>query len=343
MKQFKLYILKLYLQLGLFFYFKRIVISGIENIPKNTPVLLLSNHQNALLDALLIATRINGFGYYLARAGVFKKARISKLLQSFQLIPVYRIRDGYSNLTNNKEVFEAASNLLNANKIVTIFPEGSHNLERRVRPLSKGFTRIIFNALDENPESDLLLIPIGVNFNKAKSCPDSAAVHFGKPISAKQYLKESKHEAIINLKKDVHHALTQLTTHISKEDYDETLAKLENLSVDFLDPESVNNCIANNFKTCKTKPEPRFNWLRHGLKYLLILNLLLPYAIWKLVAQPKIKEIEFTSTFRFAIAVTLVPIYLLLVAIILASLLSFKVALVYVIGSLVLALTAIKL
>lgn len=343
MKQFKLYILKSYLRLGLFFYFRRIVVSGLENIPKDKPVLLLSNHQNALLDALIIATRIDGLAHYLTRAGVFKKAFVSKLLQSFQLIPVYRIRDGYGNLTNNNKIFETAANLLNEKEIVTIFPEGSHNLARRVRPLSKGFTRIIFNVLDENPESDLQLVPIGLNYKNAKECPDSAAVFFGKPIDAKYYLRDNKHETVVNLKNDLHSTISQLTTHIPKEGHDETLSKLESLNVNFLNPESVNNCIASNFETCKSESKSKFDWLHQGLKYLLILNLLVPYAIWKLVAQPKIKEIEFTSTFRFAIAVTLVPIYLLLMVVLLAIFLSLKVALVYVIGVVILSLITVKL
>jgi len=319
------------------------VVSGLENIPKGKPVLLLSNHQNALLDALLIATSINGFAHYLARAGVFKKSFVSKLLKGFQLIPVYRIRDGYSSLTNNNEIFDKASNLLNSNETVTIFPEGSHNLERRVRPLSKGFTRIVFNVLEKNPESDLQLIPIGLNFMDAKSCPDSAAIYFGKQIAAKQYLKDNKHEVIINLKNDVHNAISKLTTHIPKEGYDQSLEKLENLNVDFLNPESVNNCIANNFEACLPKPKSKLGWFKTGLKYLLILNLLLPYVIWKFVAQPKIKEIEFTSTFRFAIAVTLVPIYLLIVGIVFMVIFSLKVASAYVVGVFALALITVKI
>lgn len=316
---------------------------GLENIPKGKPVLLLSNHQNALLDALLIATSIKGYAHYLTRAGVFKKAFVSKLLQSIQMIPVYRIRDGYGNLTNNNAIFDTAAELLNNNKVVTIFPEGSHNLARRVRPLSKGFTRIIFNVLDKNPDSDLQLVPIGLNFKNAKNCPDSAAIYFGKPLEAKVYLSENKNDSIVKIKKDIHDAMLKLTTHIPVEDYDKTVAKLEQMSVDFLNPESVNSCMTSNFEACETRPKPQLNWLRSGFKYLLILNLLVPYAVWKLVAQPKINEVEFTATFRFAIAITLVPIYLMSIGLILASIFSFKIALIYVVSVLLLALLAVKL
>ena len=343
MKNFKLYILKYYLKLGLFFYFKKIKVHGLENLSKDKPVLLLSNHQNALLDALLIATTIKGFAHYLTRASVFTKAFVSKLLQSFQLIPVYRIRDGYSNLTSNNAIFDTAANLLDNNKAVAIFPEGSHNLARRVRPLSKGFTRIIFNVLDKDPDSDLQLVPIGLNFKNATNCPDSAAIYFGKPLEAKAYVSDTKNESIVKIKKEVHDAISQLTTHIPVAGYNKTISKLEEIQVDFLNPEAVNRCIASNFEACKTKTKLPFHWLHSGFKYLLILNLLVPYAIWKLIAQPKIKEVEFTATFRFAIAVTLVPIYLILIGIVLTSFLSFKLAFLYIVSVLVLTLLAVKL
>ena len=67
---------------GMFFYFKRIDVFGFENIPKDKPVLFLGNHQNALLDPLLIAIKCGRFSFFLTRAGVFKKPLVSKLLKS---------------------------------------------------------------------------------------------------------------------------------------------------------------------------------------------------------------------------------------------------------------------
>ncbi|MGB5417843.1 1-acyl-sn-glycerol-3-phosphate acyltransferase, partial [Algibacter sp.] len=83
-----------YINLGMFFYFRRIKIHDVQNVPKSKPVLLLSNHQNALLDALLIGTKCNRSAYFLTRASVFNKPVIAKILESLQMLPVYRIRDG---------------------------------------------------------------------------------------------------------------------------------------------------------------------------------------------------------------------------------------------------------
>jgi 1-acyl-sn-glycerol-3-phosphate acyltransferase len=76
--------MRAYLRLGLFFYFKRIDIRNTNTIPKNEAVIFLGNHQNALLDALLIATKNGRFSYFLTRAGVFTKPLVSKFLKSLQ-------------------------------------------------------------------------------------------------------------------------------------------------------------------------------------------------------------------------------------------------------------------
>ena len=73
------------------------------------------------------------------------------------------------------------------------------------------------------------------------------------------------------------------------------------------------------------------------------MNILPPYLIWKFVAQPKIKELEFTATFRFAIAVTLVPFYLIIMFFVLTILFTTTFSLGYIMFVLILALLAVKL
>ncbi len=343
MKFIWLYSVRLYLSIGMFFYFRRIKIYHVENVSKNKPILLLSNHQNALLDALLIATKSGRFSYFLTRAAVFKKTLVSKLLMSLQMLPVYRVRDGWSNITNNNAIFETCTELLNKNEAIVIFPEGSHNLKRAVRPLSKGFTRIVFDTLEKYPDTDLQIIPVGLNFENAEKFPDSTSIYFGKPLSAKNFISENRNEDVLKLKARIQSEIAQLTTHIPSDNYDETAATLNRLQVDYLNPKAVNSCIANHFENCETNRKPKIKGIRLIFKALLILNLLIPYLIWKFVVQPKIDEIEFLSTFRFAIAITLVPFYLLIVWLFLTFLFGIKIALIYVVSVLIISLLAVKL
>ena len=147
----------------------------------------------------------------------------------------------------------------------------------------------------------------------------------------------------VKLKESLHEKLRCLTTHIPEADYRETLNKLEALNVNFLRPHEVNTCLESNFTNCKIQKRPQWQWLRKLLKYLLIFNLLVPYLIWKGFIQPKIKELEFTSTFRFAVVLTLVPFYLLLITALLAVIYSPVFGLYYLIASLLLAIITVKL
>ncbi len=327
----------------MFFYFRTIKIHGHKNIPKNKPVLLLSNHQNALLDALLIATKSGRFSYFLTRSAVFKKPLIRKILSSLQMLPIYRIRDGWSKLSNNNAIFDTCSELLNKEEAIVIFPEGSHNLKRSVRPLSKGFTRIVFDTLKKYPKTDLQLIPVGLNFEKAEKCPDSASIFFGEPIPAYAFISENRNDDVVKLKTKIQSEISNLTTHIPSGNYNETLGALNDLQVDFLNPKAVNKCIASGFRDCNPTRKLKIKGIKSFFKGLLILNILFPYLIWKLFVLPKIDEIEFTSTFRFAIAITLVPFYLLSIVFIIATLFSFKIAMLYLISILIISLLAVKL
>ena len=342
MKLLWLHFVRTYIRLGLFCYYKSFKVYNAQNVPKNKPVLFLSNHQNALIDPLLIATKSGRFCYFLTRASVFNKPIVDRLLRSLQMLPVYRIRDGWSTISNNNSIFSACTDILKQNKTVAIFPEGNHHLNRTVRPLSKGFTRIVFETLEKYPELDLQIIPVGVNYIKADNFVDSTAVFFGKPIPAKTYLLKDRNQSVIALKADMHQAISKLTTHIPSENYKETIAKLEEKQVDFLNPEAVNNCIASNFKDCQKQEKAKTSFLKSVLKYVLLANFMLPYVIWKSYVKPKIKEIEFVATFRFAIYITLFPIWFFIVVSALSVLLGWQIALVYALVISVFALLYVK-
>jgi len=342
LKSIWLHSVRAYIRLGMFFYFKTIKVHKSNELPKDQPVLFLANHQNALLDALLVAITCGRFVYFLTRASVFKKSLVSKILKSLQMLPVYRVRDGWSTISNNNAIFDTCNSLLNNNEAVVIFPEGSHNLARRVRPLSKGFTRIVFDTLEAHPTLPLQLVPVGLNFQDAIRYPDRTAIYYGQPIHAKDFVSEDRNKSIVNLKSTIHTELSKLTTHVEETNYEDTINTLDALQPEYLNPQSVNTAIANDFANMPHY-KPTFKLLQQFFKGLMILNLLPPYMVWKFLAQPKIKELEFTATFRFAIAITLVPIYLLSITIILAVLFGLKLAMLYCVLVILISLLSTKL
>ncbi|MFC4721030.1 1-acyl-sn-glycerol-3-phosphate acyltransferase [Geojedonia litorea] len=343
MKLLWLHIVRAYLNLGLFFYYKKVKLVYKERLPKHGPVLFVGNHQNALMDALLIATKSGRFCYFLTRANVFKKPLAAAFLKSLRMLPVYRLRDGWNELSKNEDIFDHCAKLLKQEHAIALFPEATHNLQRRVRPLSKGFTRIIFEVFNQSPDLQLQLVPIGFNFLKAEDFGDAVTVYIGNTIPLTAGDCEDQHGSVIRLKEQVSKQFRQLTTHIPLENYDRTTERLEALQVDFLNPEAVNRCIQSDFKNCEKAKHKSPYGLKVLCKFLLLISVCLPYIIWKQGIQPKIVEIEFMATFRFVVVITLVPIWLLLVTVVLLCTVGSIWALGYILITLLLAVLAVKL
>ena len=99
------------------------------------------------------------------------------------MLPVYRIRDGKDSIAKNQEIFEACYEIFAKGESVLIFPEGNHGLPRRVRPLSKGFTRIAYGFLDKYPDRALYIVPIGLNYTNILRPFRDVSLYYGKAFS----------------------------------------------------------------------------------------------------------------------------------------------------------------
>jgi len=298
---------KLFVKISLFFYCKKIKVTGKKNIPKKGAVLFAINHPNALLDPLLVTSNNPRENHFLVRADVFKKPLVKKVLASLNLMPIYRIRDGRSQLSNNEEVFEKCFNILKKKQTLFIFPQGGHSRDRNIKPLSKGFTRIVFGALERFPDLDIAVIPVGITYQNSSTFPCKVAINYGTQIDAKTILESNpKAKAIHILKTDVSNQLKKLTVHIPEdENYATVLKKLNDANVDFTNVDEVNKMIIeNNIPKAVKKP---INFLK-PLFYLIVINSFIPYLFWK--KQHKgIDEVEFTDTFRYGLNVITFPLF----------------------------------
>lgn len=334
------YIFKILVKIGFFFYCKKIKISGKENIPKKGAILFASNHPNGLLDPILIASSISRKTYFLVRAGVFEKPLVAKFFDWLGMMPVYRMRDGIRQLSKNNDIFKKCRNLLKDEKALLIFPEGSHLRKRTIRPLSKGFARILFGTLDENPDLKIHIIPIGITYQNSSKYPSEIALQFGKPILANDFYNAIElHKSTIAIKQEVSHQLQQLTVHITDdENYENTEKKLNRTAIDFTEVANVNNII-------KTKKYPKgkrkIKKQKSFLEILIIINSFIPYFIWKKI-DTIITEIEFKDTFRFGINMLLFPLFYFINSCIITAFFNWKTGVIYFISSLILILIHTK-
>ncbi|MDC6390345.1 lysophospholipid acyltransferase family protein [Maribacter sp. PR1] len=347
MKNFMYNLVKNYVKTGLYSYHKQIEVIGLDNVPKDKPVLFLPNHQSALLDVLLIAVDCNRKPYFLTRSDVFGKPLLNKVFNFFQMIPVYRIRDGRSSLSKNEEVFNTCSEILGENKSLVMFPEANHNLKRRVRPLSKGFTRIVLRTIRQNSNLDLQIVPVGLNYKDATSFPDSVTIYYGAPISVNELYDASDSKGSQKrMKRKVSNALKRLTTHIESEaDYGNVLQSLEAEKVSFLRPNTVNECI-NKLNIKKITPIENVPSKSSSFSFFKILIGILNFPIWiswNFFVKPKIWEQEFIGTLRFATALVGFTVYYLILFIAVSLIWSFTMALFVIIAIFLLNRILVKL
>lgn len=341
MKTIWYYLWKAFLKTSLFFYCKKIAVSGVENIPKKGGVLFLINHPNGLIDPLLVTTHLPRINHYLVRGDVFKKPFVKKLLGSLNLMPIYRIRDGASQLGKNQEIFENCFQIFKNGGTLMIFPEGSHERKRAIRPLSKGFTRIVFGAIEKYKDLKITLIPVGLTYQNPSEYPSKVAIKFGKPILGNDFYNPKELPfSTVKLKNEVSYQLKQLSVHIPDDkEYQNTLKKLNDANVDFTKVDSINKMMGEeDIPSAKSKPENNFTFLL----YLIKVNSLFPFIIWKIVSK-KINEIEFVDTFRFGINAISFPLFYGIQSWILYLLFGWKIAVIYFAVSVVLVLLYTKL
>ena len=329
------YLFKILIKCSLFFYTKRILVKGKENIPKKGAILFVVNHPNGLIDPLIVAVNNPRVQHFLVRAASFKKPLIKRFLGSLNLMPIFRMRDGVKQLGNNKDIFEKCFTLLNNQKALMIFPEGSHDKRRTIRTLSKGFSRIVFGALELNPALQIHIIPVGLTYQNPSVYPTNVCLHYGTPILANDFYKPLIINSEIKRLKDVITSqLKTLCVHIPiDENYEKTLAKLTAANVDFTEVELVNSMITSSIISGREK---KLN-LVGFLKPFIILNSIIPWIIWK-YTKSKIDEFEFIDTFRYGIGTITVSVNLMIQTYLASFFYQWILGLVYLASSLLLLL-----
>ena len=185
-------------------------VSGRENIPKDKPVILASNHPNSFKDAVVVGMNIGRPMITLVRSDVFKSAFARWLLSLWRLIPVYRIQEGTENLKKNDTTFEICERELQNQGTLLIFSEGICVSEKRLRPLKKGTARIAFQAM-KNIE-DIYIVPTGINYTHFTQFGGEIMLGFGKPIRVSDYqqlFEENQAKAVNKLTTDLKEAMAK--------------------------------------------------------------------------------------------------------------------------------------
>lgn len=218
--------------LGLRLFHRDFAIEGSQNIPTNTPVVLISNHQNALMDAVLICGALEKQLHWLTRADMFKSPIGNKLLRGLNMLPVYRDRDKLDDLSGkNAVIFKICRERLRKNCIISLFPEGTHRGLYKLWPFKKGAARLLAGAVEEGIEN-IIILPVGLDYTSFYEFGGSVMIRIGEPVALQQLCDISalpSPKGQYELTEKLRQLLLPLVTHLQSDEYREAFTTFRGL------------------------------------------------------------------------------------------------------------------
>ena len=191
-------------------FYRNFEVAGIENIPKNSGLLLCANHVNALIDVVVIQASIDKELLPLARSGLFLNPFLKPILTFIGAIPVYRRNDPGSDTTQNETSFFKCHEALENNKTIIIFPEGQSHSDPHINKLKTGAARIALGALKNNKKTPIIL-PVGLTFSRKGKFRSDVLVQYGSAINLSTPKNLEYFESVELVTDRIKHELAKVT------------------------------------------------------------------------------------------------------------------------------------
>ena len=155
---------------------------GIENIPKEGPVIFAGNHRHAF-DPIVVMTYTDRTVHYMAKESLFKGLH-GKIFESIGLIKVYRTK------SNPAAVIEAEQ-ILKQGGTIGIFPEGTRNRT------NEELLKFRHGAVAIAKQANAPIIPFAIK-GEYKLFRKGLIIEFGKPVDVTNTKTEEANDFIRN-------------------------------------------------------------------------------------------------------------------------------------------------
>lgn len=204
--------------------YRKVEVRGKENIPQDGAIMIAPNHCNTLMDALVILRAFNDQTVFGARADIFNKPLIARIMYFLRILPMVRQRDGLRNVLKNHETQETIVETLEHGVRFCMYPEGRHRPAHSLQTLGKGTFRAVLAANAKfGDKMPVYIIPTGIEYGDYFRFRSTSLITFGKPINVTEYVKgqnvDNEVQLIEPLRKELASRMSELITFI-KDDAD---------------------------------------------------------------------------------------------------------------------------
>jgi len=210
-------------------YYPQIELEGAEQIPDTGPVLLCGNHPNSLVDPIVIGIASGRPVRFMAKAPLFKTPVLGPVMYGLGMIPTYRGSDDSKQVRRNLESLDSSIQFLVDGHAVGIFPEGKSHDAVQVEMVRSGVARIAVKVVEQGA-GGLVVVPLGLNYDRKEQFRSSVWVQVGEPIEVEKWLQESGEEgrkAVRALTREVEKRLKSVVVHLDEPEWEPLLEDLE--------------------------------------------------------------------------------------------------------------------
>ncbi len=168
-------------------FFRRIELEGFADLPVDVPTVVVANHINGLVDALLLLmATLPSFPHFLGKSTLFRILPLWPFLKLAGVVPVYRAKDGEST-ARNESSFRTCRRLLVQRGQVALFPEGISHDESMLQPLKTGAARIALGAAVDDGVTGVVIVPVGLSYDAKATFRSRALVQVGAAREAERW------------------------------------------------------------------------------------------------------------------------------------------------------------
>lgn len=203
--------------------YRKVEVTGKENIPADGAVIIAPNHCNTLMDALVILRAFDNESVFGARADIFNKPFIAKIMTFVRILPMVRQRDGLRNVLKNNETQEIIVDTLEHKVRFCMYPEGRHRPAHSLQTLGKGTFRAALAANAKFGERmPVYIVPTGIEYGDYFRYRSTCLITFGEAINVTEFVKglnvENDVQMIEPLRKELASRMSKLITYIKDDE-----------------------------------------------------------------------------------------------------------------------------
>lgn len=235
--------LKRIVKWSFFFFFRKKVVGGLENIPKNGSLIIAINHPNTLIDPLLVASQIKRRVGFLANASIFINNVVKAFFNYFWVIPVYRKKDVKpGELQDNESSFRKCFEFFDREGALLIFPEGTSVNELKLRDIKTGTARIAlgYEAMN-NFEGELKIVTAAISYSDSLRFRSMVSIVINPAFEVKEYQKdweENEDYAIKSLTNRIKKDLEGQITLTENKEQEKVVLEAQQFYLAYVDPEA---------------------------------------------------------------------------------------------------------